>query len=105
MMHSNWRRGAFVVAAVSVAAAGAWFVQAPARNPDAVDAAGLSGPGLPASTGPDGSRSVGQGGGAAATARHASAPPIPEGLPPVDPVDPPEYATGLAPDTLYAPDP
>ncbi|SJZ86139.1 hypothetical protein [Novilysobacter spongiicola] len=107
MTHSNWRRGAFVVATVSIVAAGAFFVRAPAHIPDAPDTERPRDAGDPVASevGSSGSRSRANGGTTDATAPGAGAPPIPEGLPPVDPVDPPEYATGLAPDTLYVPDP
>lgn len=104
MKHKRRRNGALIVVAVAIAATGFLFWAAPARDRDAVLAADSHADAVDAN-----SRAAGAGNAAWVDAGRrrprADAPPIPAGLPPVDPVDPPEYATGLPIETLYAPDP
>jgi hypothetical protein len=105
MKHSRWRNRAVVVALVAIAASGIFLVMAPAN--DRADAGGAGGSpeeGGPAATGgASGIDALSRPANAGSAVRRApSALQIPPGLPPVDPVDPPEYRTDLPPDTLYA---
>lgn len=104
MKHTRWRKGAILVVAVVIATAGFLVVTAPAHDRDAGDAAG----GDDRHAAAESASAAGAGltaGDAAPLQPRAGVPPIPTGLPPVDPVDPPEYASQLPVDTLYAPDP
>lgn len=109
MKHARRRLGAIIAVAVAAIAIGYFLVGAPARDRDAAD---LAEPAVSAAGATPGHSAAGM----QSTADMASSDPsgarphgadvvIPEKLPSVDPVDPPEYATGLPEQTLYASNP
>lgn len=104
MKHKRRRNGAILVAAVAIAATGLLFWAAPARDRDAgPDAAAHDGVAADSRAGNHAGTPAGAEAGTLQP--RTDTPPIPAGLPPVDPADPPEYATNLPLDTLYAPHP